>query len=279
MPGNDNELKRYSRSGRDTVQGWLSRCDSEMFASLLGSQSIINVNGGVAEIGVHHGKSFILLALSNKGRNCYAVDLFGRQELNIDQSGSGDRQMFSSNLRRFGVDDNGIHIDERSSFDVRAADVEAAVGKVRFFHIDGGHHLEAVKNDLSLAISVLAKGGIVAVDDVFRPEWPEVSIGLFEFLAHQQTLVPFAIGFNKTFLCQKEFAEFYRRELLKDQFLQMYLTKACSISGSETLVFQRYPLPEWRIGLRVFNYLRTYHPEVAIILFKLFRLNRTQRAI
>lgn len=266
----NDRLSAYSRSGKNSVRGWLARCDAELFQTLLTAQVERNIDGAVAEIGVHHGKSFIPMAISNGGRKSYAIDIFGRQDLNIDASGSGDKQRFLSNLRRFGVAPDGITIDQRLSTAVLPADIDSAVGKVRFFHIDGGHHLDAIVNDLYLAEAVMLPEGIIAVDDVFRPEWPEVSMGLFNYLAgKKRDFVPFAVGFNKTYLCERACAETYRSHLLENDFLSMYLTKRYKVSQDEMLIFQAYPLPEWGLKQRVSNYLKVFHPDLAYSLRKL----------
>jgi hypothetical protein len=268
----NDPLSAYSRSGKNSVSGWLARSDAELFQALLTVQVQRNIVGAVAEIGVHHGKSFIPMAISNGGQKCYAIDIFGRQDLNIDASGSGDKQQLFDNLKRFGVATNGITIDERLSTVVQPGDIEARVGKVRFFHIDGGHHLEAIVNDLYLAEAVMLPEGIIAVDDVFRPEWPEVSMGLFSYLAgKKRDFIPFAVGFNKTYLCERAFAESYRSHLLGNDFLSMYLTKRYKVSQDEILVFQSYPLPEWGLKNRAMNYLKVFHPGLAYSLVKFRR--------
>jgi hypothetical protein len=272
----NDRLAAYSRSGKNTVNGWLARCDAELFKELLTVQVQRNIVGAVAEIGVHHGKSFIPMAMSNGGQRCYAIDIFGRQDLNIDASGSGDKQQFLDNLKRFGVAADRITIDERLSTVVRPDEIEAKVGKVRFFHIDGGHHLEAILNDLYLAEAVMLPEGIVAVDDVFRPEWPEVSMGLFSYLAgKKRDFIPFAVGFNKTYLCERAVAESYRSHLLNNDFLSMYLTKRYKVSQDEMLIYQAYALPEWGLKNRAINYLKVFHPGVAYSLTKFRRRLRS----
>jgi hypothetical protein len=263
------KVDAYIRAQNKQVDGWLARSDGEIFSTLLQAQIERGIRGAVVEIGVHHGKTFIPMALSNDGQRCYAIDIFGRQDLNRDASGHGDKAAFLANLNRFGLAVDGICIDERLSTSVTAADIEHKVGKVRFFHVDGGHDVETVVNDLVLARAVLVAEGVIAIDDAFRPEWPEVSMGLFSFLAAgHDDFVPFAIGFNKTYLCRRGCADGYRDSLAKNDFLTMYFSKRYAVSNDAVLVFQRYPLPEWTIKRRMFNYLTTYHPDLAFQLRK-----------
>lgn len=261
-------LEHYVRKGRLGVEGWFARCDAQIFAALLSAQCARGRDGAVAEIGVHHGKSFIPLAISNQGKRCYAIDVFGSQHLNVDQSGSGDRARFLANLARHGVDPNGIVVDARLSMAVTSQDILRRVGTVRFFHIDGGHHLEAVVADLQLAASTLDGSGVIVLDDALRPEWPEVAMGMFAYLAQSPGIVPFALGFNKAYLCRSEHAGDYREVLLADPFLQMYLSKRYRVSREEILVFQHYPLPEWNLRQRLVHHLKLHHPDLAYALWR-----------
>jgi predicted O-methyltransferase YrrM len=269
------QARIYARKGRHAVRGWLSRQDAEIILALLACQIQAGFSGGCAEIGVHHGRAFILLALGNPDGKNYAIDLFDRQELNVDRSGSGNLTRFNANLQAFGVDASKVVIDARSSFDATPDDIMAAIGLVRLFHVDGGHHKAAVLNDLALAEATIAEHGIVVVDDVFRPEWPEVSSGLFIHLAQSSRLVPFAVGFNKTFLCRPDHADRYRKALRDNDFLRMYLTRIYHVNADKILVFQRYPLPEWPTSLWLQHFLQSKHPDLAYWLFR--RRNQKSR--
>src|ERR1022692_661571 len=99
------KLNDYIKSGRKHVKGWFGIIDAELFRTLLLSQvNDYHVRGGVAEIGVHHGKSFIALCLAmQKDEKAFCIDIFSEQHLNQDQSGRGDRQMFEENIRRHNV--------------------------------------------------------------------------------------------------------------------------------------------------------------------------------
>ncbi|MFO1068845.1 MAG: class I SAM-dependent methyltransferase [Geminicoccaceae bacterium] len=272
MTASSTRLDRYITSEMHGIGGWLARCDAEIMATLLNAQVAGGLGGAVAEIGVHHGKSFILLALGNGTNGAYAIDIFGQQDLNIDKSGSGDKDIFLANARRAGLDTTAITIDERLSTDVAPADILSSVGKVRFFHIDGGHHFEAIAYDMKLAEATMAEHGIIAIDDMFRPEWPEVTFGTVAHLfSGTSDLVVFAIGFNKTYLCRKAFAERFRGALLGRDLLDIYLSKRYKISAEEILVYQRYPLPEWKLKKRVFHLLTQYAPELASTIWKKVR--------
>lgn len=137
--------------------------------------------GAIVEIGTHHGKSLVsMFAAQGDTSVACIIDLFGRQEENHDESGRGDLARPKSNLAAFGVSEDRVVIDPRSSFEVTPDDIIDGVGPAGLFHIDGGHQGVAVTNDLRLAIQVLEPDGVLAFDGVFRAEWPEVSMASSE---------------------------------------------------------------------------------------------------
>jgi len=266
----NSDLWRYIKTGRKQVAGWFSRCDAHMFGLLLSEQAAIGEEGSVVEIGVHHGKSFVPLAMSNEGARCYAIDIFERQDLNVDLSGKGDRDRFIQNIRKFGLDPDGVVVDARPSTEVSSEDILGSVGPARFFHIDGGHTLDAVTNDIRLADAVLAEGGIVAIDDLFRPEWPDVSAGFFSwYFASPGNLVPFAMGQNKTYLCRPAARARYQEVLRSDRFLACLFSKEYDGWCGHMLVFHNFPRAEWKIRTRISNYLKIYNPDLFYALNRL----------
>ena len=77
--GNLNKLTAYVRHGRKRIQGWFSRIDAEIIETVIGAQNDARIGGAVAEIGVHHGKCFILLCHGLKdNERAYAIDIFDR---------------------------------------------------------------------------------------------------------------------------------------------------------------------------------------------------------
>jgi len=244
-----------------SIEGWLAATDYEIFKEVLACQQRQGVEGAIAEIGVHHGKSFVPLAAFSGTSKLYAIDLFGDQGKNIDQSGNGDCDTFINNLKRFSIDLSRLVIDGRMSGDVTADDIRSAAGAVRFFHIDGGHHFDAVTGDIRLAVDVLADGGVIAIDDVFRPEWPEVSIATFcskEFVA--KDIVLFAIGFNKAYFSRRAHAEAYQEALVRSRFLAAHLNRIYRPKDDKILVFQQYPLPEWGVRRIIYWLMSVYAP-------------------
>ena len=144
---------RYASDGQKRVDGWLSRLDATIITTIGACQTADGVTGSVGEIGVHHGRLFILLALMlAPGERAFAIDLFEDQDANIDASGYGDKAAFLANLGRFSVDPGRVDILTGNSMDLHWQDIAAKVGQpARMFSVDGGHTADITENDLRIA--------------------------------------------------------------------------------------------------------------------------------
>jgi hypothetical protein len=256
-------LTEYVSSGSKKVSGWFGRIDAEMFRSILEHQNQKKLCGAVAEIGVHHGRSFIAMCLAlQPGQKSYCVDVFDAQHLNKDFSGKGNRNIFEENLTRFGVDPNSVTIEAKSSMVVAADNILQSVGPVRFFSVDGGHWSAIVENDLRIAAASLADHGVIALDDFHRPEWADVSAGYFSWYSKStKSMVPFAIGFNKLYLCRADFSAEYKECLFANRFLSLFLTKTIEFQGEQVPVYQRFVLPEHGIRAGLSSFLQILAPD------------------
>ena len=259
-------LDEYASRGRKTVAGWLSRIDAEILRSILTAQNVSGLSGSVAEIGVHHGRCFILLCLGLvEDEKAYCVDIFDDQHLNRGGSGRGDRVQLEGNLRRFGVAAERVRIDPRSSDQVHPADLISQVGAIRLFSIDGGHWLDIVVNDLVLAEDVLADHGVIALDDFCRAEWPDVTAGYFKwFTGRKRPIVPFAIGFKQLYLCRSDRVDFYQQVLAQNIFLSRLKVKTCDFQGIELPVYHMAFRPEFSLSGLVKFFLRCRYPEIFV---------------
>jgi len=226
---------------RGRVQGWLHPFSAEVIAAVSEHQRRAGIHGAVAEIGVHHGKLFILMAQRRgAGEGAIAIDVFEQQHLNADRSGRGDRQIFFENLRRWLPDADQVAILQRSSFDVTPHDILQRCGKLRLASIDGGHTEDCVVNDVNLVQSVLAPRGIVILDDYFNEFWPEVASGVARFvLGPDCRLQPFAITPNKTYFAAPDDAAFYRRLLREHE--SYYFEKTSRVFGHDVDIYGTQP--------------------------------------
>ena len=202
----------YVRHGLRSIDGWLTPLDAALLAAVAAEQADAGISGSVGEIGVHHGRTFILLALALRpDERGFAIDIFGDQALNQDRSGRGDEAVFRANLARFGIAAERVAILRTPSANLTWPDIAARVGsKARLFSVDGGHTAAIVQHDLSVAAAGLADGGVIIADDYFNAEFPGVSEGAARFLLGcAGAIIPFAQGDSRMFLCHPALAPRY----------------------------------------------------------------------
>lgn len=228
----NHRLQLYRDHGFKHVEGW---CDVELFAvfDLLNSVGF-NQAGGVAEIGVHHGKFFLLLnALTHPKDRSFAVDVFDRQDLNIDGSGLGSQEIFRRNLESYdahgGRNTTIISADSTDAAAMAEMVKTVGAGSLRFFSIDGGHTVRHTLSDLQLANELTSNEGVVILDDILNHHWLGVIEGAVKYLQREPTLVPFGIGHNKLLLCKLSFHRRYF-EALQQSPLK---TKVVSLLGTD----------------------------------------------
>lgn len=109
-------LQRYAGGAHVQVDGWLSQLDADIALQVALEQRRIGLTGSVGEIGIHHGRLFILLALTlQPGETAFAVDIFDDQSANLDASGFGDEAVFRRNMAKFGVAEAQVAVIRSSS--------------------------------------------------------------------------------------------------------------------------------------------------------------------
>lgn len=231
MPGS---FETYRAIGHRTVQGWVEPQTLDVLRTLSETQLAAGIDGPVAEIGVHEGKLFIALQLLNPpGVPAVAIDVFDDQSLNVDRSGRGDLRHFEANVRRW-ADWSSVVVEQADSTTLTGADIQKlASGPVRLFSVDGGHTEETVLIDMRTAEESLVAGGVVIADDVFNAEWPGVAVGTLRYLDGGGALVPFAIGFNKTYFTDGDHASRYR-DAIRDAYAHRWRI------AHKTTVFHRH---------------------------------------
>ena len=238
-------LAQYCASGRKQVHGWLNPVDAEMFLQVLLLQDGLGIQGGTAEIGVHHGKSFIPLCLGLRdNERALCIDIFEDQSHNVDLSGQGSREKLDHNLKRFSVPANRVVVLKASSFDVSARQIVDAVGNVQFFSVDGGHWRDIVVNDLGIAGDAVGEKGVIALDDFLHKEWPDVYAGVLRLAprAPARILAPLAISPNKLYLVRKESFGIYAERLFAIPSLRSQILKYYNFLDQRVpILSQRYP--------------------------------------
>ncbi len=201
--GHGEQIAAYVTGGLHAVEGWgLNPTLAGLFLAIDRFQKANGVGGNVFELGVHHGRAAILIALmAGPGETAVFLDLFERQDENIDFSGRGNREIFEHNLATWAPGCRWESI-QANSLELDFASVAALAEGLRFAHIDGGHHREAVLNDLAKTQERLVEGGVIVMDDFSHSGFPEVNEACNYYLQQDETrrLAPVAIGANKLVL-------------------------------------------------------------------------------
>ena len=181
------------------VEGWLNP-SALLFTQYLVSKFLGDAFNSI-EIGVHHGKFFIGIEnLTPRSGRCVAVDLFENQELNIDRSGRGDREIFVKNVRKWALGPERISMLGVDSLDLNPSDL--GLNEFGLISIDGGHTRNHTFSDLSLAQKLISPSGIIVLDDITNQDWCGVMTGALDFFNSpiSSRISPIAIGFNKLFI-------------------------------------------------------------------------------
>jgi hypothetical protein len=242
-------------------------------AAIADEQSRRGISGDIAEIGVHHGKSFLALANSAApGERLLAIDVFEDQHKNLDASGKGSLGAFLRNLELY-APGRTAEIVQESSLDLPAFGwPKAHAGSIRFFSIDGSHTREATLNDLRIAEETLRTGGAAVIDDVLSSHWLGVISGLFDYLSANGALVPVAIIPNKLLLASDEGAKVAWRAFLRERYAAALSKTGVDLLGHAVDVIDEAgwvlepkaapptELDNWRAfaGSRVYKVARAY---------------------
>lgn len=169
--------EEYMNDGFDQVSGWARKGLVHLLLAIHSFQLNHGVAGGACEIGVHHGKLFLLLKnLKSRGRSV-AIDVFEQEHLNIDGSGRGAINIFKQNCERLAPRYQSTEILTADSLGLNARQIRGEQG-FSVFSIDGGHTEQHTYNDYLLAEQSIASGGVILVDDYYNPNWPGVHIGI-----------------------------------------------------------------------------------------------------
>lgn len=204
-------LDAYMGGGLYRVHGFLKALDAVVIAKLAAFQAAQGWGGSLAEIGVHHGKLFFILALSRRpGEGALAMDLFEDDAGNTGTVGQERARAFFDHARRLGVALSEAEVLKGDSTRLAPDDILGRVGRVRLFSVDGGHRLHHVESDLKLAESVLTDEGVIVIDDFCSALWPEVTFAACDFLrANPDRIAPALLTRNKLYVCRPDRAAAY----------------------------------------------------------------------
>lgn len=155
----DNRLGLYDVLNE--VTGWLSKEDAQL---LINYTINIRDSNVIVEIGSYRGRSTIVMALYSTVP-VYSIDPHQPSVGDPYQFGDVDRGVFCRNLIKFGVSDKVRQIN------LESVDVGLIFNKpVGFLFVDGSHSYKGVRDDLSVWIPHISKGGHIAFHDYNAPQ-------------------------------------------------------------------------------------------------------------
>jgi hypothetical protein len=230
----------YLRDGMSEVRGWLHRSTAVYLSAIEVLQRELGIDGDVCEIGVHHGKSFLCLALGlPAGHKAVAIDLFENRALNVDHSGWGDRAILERNLAAHGAGTN-VTIIAADSMKLDEVGFLSPGRRFRLFSIDGGHTPAVTCNDLFVAERTIADRGLVILDDFLNPRWLGVITGLFRYWSSSGALMPVAALPGKLLLTTSLDQTKTYQELLGTHFGRARIKRQVPLGNHEIDVYGDY---------------------------------------
>jgi hypothetical protein len=232
------QIDRYLRLNFYKIEGYMDRLDASIYRELIVAQIESGIAGSLVEIGVHYGRSFFVLAAGRCGtEKSLGVDLFEEDELYKHPHRIGRLVGFKSNCQKLNFQFSSDEILKKSSLELSPDEIVKRVGRVRFFSIDGGHMYQHVANDLALAEKVMVSGGVICMDDILCPLWPEVSIATYDWLRSAACpFVPFLITNGKLYICGRDYASYYWNLLDSDKRLKSSKVRDITVLGSSVTV-------------------------------------------
>ncbi len=178
----------YFRKDMQAVRGYLTQGSAFALLTLLEVQRRDGIRGPIAEIGTFHGKTLVGFGLGLlPDEAVLGVDLFV-------VGGEDFEAAVRANWTRAGLAEPQLRLHRGSSTRIGAAAWAGLLGApARLVHVDGEHTRAAAAHDLALAASCLAPGGVIVVDDVLHPWYPDITLAVGAFLEAQPEFQAFAI--------------------------------------------------------------------------------------
>lgn len=235
-------LDRYLREHYEAVPGMSSAFAARVCAALMRIQAGQGWRGDVAEIGAFEGRFLIALALGLQAdERALAIDRFDWPDIHV---GLRLRERLSG----FGLAERveTICADSRRLHPQRLTGADGARA-IRLFHIDGDHQAASLVQDMALAFACMAPWGVVCLDDMLSPAYPELGIAVAQTLqAHPQWTVFCVLDREniaaaaKFLLCRRDYAQTYSEALTRD-FPERVWGMAAQFAQHRALVLSTQP--------------------------------------
>ncbi len=236
-------IDRYLADGYGRVPGMSSRFSAAICGHVIRRQSEFGITGDMVEIGTFEGRFFIAMALGLQGsERVLGVDVFdwpdegvhGRLLAHCAAAGLLDERFFTWQGNTRTLPQDGLR--------------QLGIKQARFIHIDGDHAHEPLSHDLELAHHVLHPSGIIALDDMLHPSYPELIVAVLDYLNRHPEMVVVCIvdredisAAAKFLLCRAEAAQRYEQDLMTS-FARFHYPFAAQLKGRTTLILTPEPM-------------------------------------
>ena len=230
---------RYAR-----VRGMSSRFAAAICGHLIRRQSEFGIAGDLVEIGTFEGRFFIAMALGlAAGERAVGIDRFDWPDGGVHERLLGHCAAAGLDPRRFTT-----WRGDTATLPPGGLRSELEIETARFIHIDGEHVHAALRHDLELAHAALHPAGIIAVDDMLHPGYPELIVTVLDYLDRHPEMVVMCIvdredicAAAKFLLCRAEAAPRYEQDLMAS-FPRVHYTVGGEVRGRLTLVLTPQPV-------------------------------------
>jgi hypothetical protein len=197
-----SEFETFMLEGFDLIDGWPGQKRSVQFMAIFKEMFDYNhEQGGVCEIGIHHAKYIIALHNLLRPQTSLGIDLFDDQDRNVDSSGRGVASICEENIWKYAYNPSSLKLMAKDSLDLKSSELAAITkehGYFAMFSVDGGHTALHTANDFLTASKLTSGRGIIIIDDIFHPDWPGVTEGVFSVMAGKNSpFVPLFITRKK----------------------------------------------------------------------------------
>jgi predicted O-methyltransferase YrrM len=188
--------------------------------SLMTFQRRASLKGNMLELGVYRGRTALLM-----GRQLQASERI----VLVDVEDLLDRRAIAS----FSESVDYLCVDSRK---FRSTYPTYERRTFRFVHIDASHAFRATFNELKIADALLARGGIIALDDFGNFNFSQNAAAIFKYLFTARTdLTPFLVTDSKAYLCRRPALASYAAFVLDNLIAEMKSRGfACCLARTDT---------------------------------------------
>ncbi|MCZ8270489.1 MAG: class I SAM-dependent methyltransferase [Beijerinckiaceae bacterium] len=248
LPTGNPALDAYLEKGYSSVRGMSSVFAASISGHMIRRQTELGIRGHIAEIGTFEGRFFIALAHGlAAGEHAIGIDIFTWPSEKVLEN-------LHANLAHHGIEANRYTAIKGSTADMEPADVIApakvkADGSlpIRFFHIDGQHDEPNLVKDLSLALPLMHRQGLIVLDDMLHPSYPGLVETVHKWLRAHPEWVCLAIidredivAAAKYVLVREEALHLYEQDLLTT-FAGNVFPMGSDVEGHFTVVLTPHP--------------------------------------